>query len=262
MLDAGYGEVLPLKQIDLNCDMGESFGPWQMGQDTAIMPYITSANVACGLHAGDPSVMEATIRLAKEHGVAVGAHPGYPDLQGFGRRVIPMGHAEIRSYVLYQIGALWAIARRLGVELTHVKAHGALYNIGAADRQVALSLAEAVAGFSKEVSLFCLPGSELELAARELGLKVIGEGFVDRAYEPNGSLVDRKKPASVYSDPKLAADQALQLAAGGVTCKDGSHLALEVSTLCLHGDNSVAPDIARLVREALDRAGYKVTANR
>lgn len=251
-----------MKQIDLNCDMGESFGSWRMGHDAAIMPFITSANVACGLHAGDPSVMEATVRLAKQHNVAVGAHPGYPDMQGFGRRIIPMSPVEIRAYVLYQIGALWAIARGLGVELSHVKPHGALYNYAAVNRDLARPVAQAVASFSKDLPLFCLPGSEMEMAGGELGLLIVKEGFVDRAYEPNGSLVDRNKPGSVYSDPAAAAQQALGLAAGSVTCVDGSDLAVEVSTLCLHGDNPAARDIARQVRETLTGNGYEVTSHR
>lgn len=249
-----------MRQIDLNCDMGESFGIWRLGQDEQVMPHITSANVACGLHGGDPSVMIATVKLAKKWGVSVGAHPSFPDLQGFGRRPMKMSAEEIRGYVLYQIGALWAIAKAEGVKLVHVKPHGALYNVASMDKSVAYPIVSAIAGFSKELRLYCLPGSELEAAGHEFGLNVIAEGFVDRAYEPNGSLVDRNLPGSVASDAAQAVKQALLLASGEIVCRDGSLLKLSVGTLCIHGDTAGAPEIAREVNASLREAGYLVSA--
>lgn len=247
-------------QLDLNCDMGESFGIWRLGQDEQVMPHITSANVACGMHGGDPSVMQATVALAKKHGVSVGAHPSYPDLQGFGRRPMHLKPDEIRAYVLYQIGALWAIARSKGVDLAHVKPHGALYNVAAKDRSVADPVAKAIADFSHELSLYCLPDSALASAGEEYGLKVVPEGFVDRGYEPNGSLVDRNMAGAVASEPSQAVKQALLLAKGTVICRDGSTLHLSVSTLCVHGDTPGAPEIAHEVNAALTLAGYQLSA--
>ncbi len=249
-----------MSAIDLNADMGESFGAWQMGQDEALMPHITSANVACGAHAGDPSVMAATIRLAWQHGVSVGAHPGYADLQGFGRRAIAMSPGEVTALVLYQIGALWSIARSEGVELRHVKPHGALYNSAASDRRLADAIARAIRQFSPSLVFFCLAGSEMEAAGREHGLQVAREGFADRAYEANGLLASRGKQGSVLSSPERAASQALRLADGNVTALDGSELSLQVDTICIHGDTPGADGIARSVRAALAGAGHQVAA--
>jgi UPF0271 protein len=249
-----------LKQIDINCDMGESYGVWRLGRDQEVMPHITSANVACGFHAGDPSVMLATVKLAQQFGVSVGAHPSFPDLQGFGRRAMELSADEIRGCVLYQLGALWAVARSVGVELRHVKPHGALYNVASKEHAVAGPIAEAVAAFSRELALFCLPSSQLELAGRESGLITVPEGFVERAYEPNGTLVDRRKPGATLADIGAAAQQALMLASGSVTCHDGSTLALSVSTLCIHGDNPDAPEIAQAVRSTLLAHGFEPMA--
>src|SRR5438874_2375935 len=188
------------RSIDLNCDMGESFGPWKMGSDAEVMPHITSANIARGAHAGDPNVMAATVALARQHGVAIGAHPGFPDLQGFGRREIRFSADEILNMVLYQIGALWAIARAAGVELHHVKPHGALYNMACVDAAMARPIVQAVRAFSPALAVYCLPASRLEEEALQEGLIAIPEGFVDRAYEPNGSLVDRNRPGAVASE--------------------------------------------------------------
>jgi 5-oxoprolinase (ATP-hydrolysing) subunit A len=248
------------RAIDLNSDMGESFGSWRMGQDDELMPHITSANIACGAHAGDPNVMRATIRLAKKHKVQIGAHPGFPDLQGFGRRPMQLAPDEIEASVLAQIGALWAIARSEGVELAHVKAHGALYNMAASDRLVALPIARAVAHFSREVYLYCLPGSQQEEVAHEYGIRTVAEGFIDRAYEPNGSLVDRNTPGAVVSDPAEGARHALALANGSISTRGNSVLRLKVRTLCIHGDNPNAAQIARAAFAALLLAGYTVQA--
>ncbi len=244
--------------MDLNCDMGEGYGPWRMGRDDEIMPFITSANVACGAHAGDPNVMSATVRLAREHGVAVGAHPGYPDLNGFGRRNMHLDPAEVERWVLYQIGALYAIARSEGVDLSHVKPHGALYNAATQQRPLADAIARAVRAFSRDFPLYCPPNSEMDHAATDLGVKVIKEGFADRAYEPNGSLTDRSIPDSVHASPGRAAGQALQFTQGWVQCRDGSRLTIEVNSICVHSDTPGAPDIVRAVRAALEAKGIPI----
>jgi UPF0271 protein len=239
-------------QIDLNCDMGESFGAYRLGDDAAILPYIRSANVACGWHAGDPLVMEATVRLCAAAGVRVGAHPSTPDLQGFGRREMSLSPEEAEAFVLYQVGALAAFTRAAGVELTHVKAHGALYNQAAKDRSLAGAVARGVARFSRELVLVGLAGSALLAAAAEAGLKSAGEGFPDRAYEPDGSLRSRRLPGAVLHDPAQIAANAVQLARHGIVTSQGR---VAVETLCLHGDNPAAVAAAQAVRKALDEAG-------
>jgi UPF0271 protein len=244
--------------MDINCDMGEGFGPWQMGRDEEIMPFITSANVACGAHAGDPNAMAATVRLARKHGVAVGAHPGYPDLNGFGRRVLPIDPLEVGRWILYQLGALYAIARSEGVELSHVKPHGALYNAAAKDQALAEAIANAVKAFSTELLFFCPPGSEMHNAARKIGLSVTREGFADRAYEPSGLLMNRSSPGSVHTKPEQGVEQALQLAEGWVRCSDGTSLRLEVDSICIHSDTPGAPEMIRAVRAAFVKDGVPV----
>ncbi|MBF6611879.1 MAG: LamB/YcsF family protein [Chloroflexi bacterium] len=249
-----------MKQIDLNCDMGESYGVWRMGRDAEIMPFVTSANVACGAHAGDPNVMAATVRMAREHGVAVGAHPGYPDLAGFGRRPMALTPDEITRWLLAQIGALWAIARSEGVELCHVKPHGALYNEAARDEAVAYAVVRAVKSFSPLMPLVCLTASIAAQLSQQEGLTTLLEGFADRAYQPNGSLAHRQEAASVYSSPQVAAAQAVQLAEGSVTALDGSTLRVQVDTICVHSDTPNAPAIAQEVGRRLREAGYQVAA--
>ncbi|HEY0072393.1 MAG TPA: 5-oxoprolinase subunit PxpA [Chloroflexia bacterium] len=248
------------RTIDLNADVGESFGAWRLGHDSEMMPYITSANVACGGHAGDPNVMAATVKLCVSHGVSVGAHPGYPDLPGFGRRVMAFTPEEIRQFVLYQVGALWAIARAHGVELRHVKPHGALYNVAVRDREVAEAIAGAVRDFSRGLPLVCLAGSIAEEVSRGMGLYTLPEGFADRAYEPGGELRDRKLPGSVYHEPGVVAEQVVALASGNVRAVDGSTLGLHVDTICLHSDTPEAALFAKVAREALEGAGYVVAA--
>jgi UPF0271 protein len=240
--------------------MGESFGHWRIGQDEELMPHITSANIACGAHAGDPNVMRATIRLAKKHKVQIGAHPGFPDLQGFGRRPMQMAPDEIEASVLAQIGALWAIARSEGADLSHIKAHGALYNMAAVDKVVALPIVRAIVHFSRDLYLYCLPGSQQEVVAKEHGIKTVGEGFIDRAYEPNGSLADRSMPGAVILDPAEGARHALMLANGSTGTRSNSVIRLKVGTLCVHGDNPSAAQIARSSYAALLLAGYTVQA--
>jgi len=247
------GEV----KIDLNCDMGESFGRYTLGNDEAIMPFISSANIACGLHAGDPLVMRQTMRLAKQYGVVVGAHPGWPDLQGFGRREMSLPSDAVEALVLYQIGALYAIARAEGVELHHVKPHGALYNQAAQDKALASALARAVKRFSVDLILVGLAGSGLVEAGVEAGLKVSNEGFPDRNYNPDGTLMSRKLAGAVIESPEEVAANAIRLAREGI---DFSRQRIRIDTLCLHGDNPHAVQNAELVRDALEKAGIKIAA--
>jgi UPF0271 protein len=242
-------------RIDLNCDMGESYGRYSLGDDAAVMPFITSANVACGLHAGDPTVMQATIRLAKRNGVAVGAHPSWPDLQGFGRREMTMTQEEVEAFVLYQLGALAGIAKANGVSLRHVKAHGALYNQAAKDKGLAEAIARAARAFDRELIFIGLAGSALIEAGLEMGLRVANEGFPDRRYQADGTLVPRTQPRAIIEDLQEVAAQAVGLAKEGIDF--GGHR-VGVETLCLHGDNPRAAENARLVREALEKSGIEV----
>jgi len=245
--------------IDLNSDLGESFGPWPMGQDAALMDSITSANVACGFHAGDPGVMRATIALAREKGVAIGAHPGFQDLVGFGRREIKASPSEVEDLVLYQVSALAGMAAAQGAALQHVKAHGALYNMACRDRALADAIARAVAAFDRSLILFGLPGSELLRAGEAAGLAVAAEVFADRAYDPDGSLTARSKPGSVIHDTPKVVERAIKMVRDQkVIAVDGSTIALRADTICLHGDTPGAADHARAVRAGLEHAGIKI----
>jgi UPF0271 protein len=249
------------RRIDLNADMGESFGPWPMGHDERLMSSITSANIACGFHAGDPQVMRRTLGLARTHGVAVGAHPGFPDLVGFGRREMRASPAEIEDFVLYQVAALAGMARAEGLTLQHVKAHGALYNMAAGDETLAAAIARGVAAFDRSLILFGLPNSALLTAGRAAGLRVAAEAFADRAYDPDGSLQSRSKPGSVIHDPQTVVARAVRMVTtGAVVATNGTTIALEADTLCLHGDTPGAADLAARVREALEQAGVQVTS--
>ncbi len=245
--------------IDLNCDMGESFGRYTLGNDGAMMPYITSANIACGLHAGDPLVMERTVRLAQAHGVGIGAHPGFPDLQGFGRRTMHLAPEEAEAFVLYQIGALAAFAQAAGAELVHVKPHGALYNLAAQDRPLAEAIARAVARFSRHLILVGLANSCLVEAGVEAGLPVAREAFADRAYEADGSLRSRRLPGALLQDPARAAEQVVSIARDGlVVAYTGEKVPVQAETICLHGDTPTAAEIAKIIRETLKVAGIEV----
>ena len=247
-------------RIDLNGDVGESFGAWSLGEDEALIPHVTSVNVAAGLHAGDPGTIERTIGLAIRHGAAIGAHPGYPDLAGFGRRAMALSPDEIEASVLYQVAAVAGFARAAGTALRHVKAHGALYNRGARDRAAADAIARAVRRFDPSLVLVGLAGSELVAAGREAGLRVAEEAFADRAYEPDGSLRSREHADAVLSDPHAAATQALAIVRGELTARDGSPLRPRADTICVHGDLPGAAARARAVREALEAAGVEVRA--
>ena len=230
-------------KIDINCDMGEN-----IGNDEAIMPYITSTNIACGLHAGDSKTMQETVRLAKRHGVAIGAHPGWKDVEGFGRREMTLPLKEVEALILYQVGALYAIAKTEGVELQHVKPHGALYNQAAQDRALANAVARAVKRFSGELVLFGLAGSSLIEAGIEMGLRVANEGFPDRNYNPDGTLVSRKQPNAVIEMPEEVAAHALQLIEDGILFEGKL---VQVDTLCLHGDHPNVVENAKLIRDNL-----------
>lgn len=241
--------------------MGESFGAYSIGADEMLMPLITSANIACGFHAGDPRVMQRTVQLAIRYGVAIGAHPGFRDLEGFGRRVIDATPDEIQADVLYQIGALDAFARAAGKKLVHVKAHGALYNLAAVKPAIARALARAVVNFDSSLVFVGLAGSSMLDVARELGLRVAREGFCDRAYTPDGNLMSRREPGSLIDDPQRAARQALQMVVEQtVTASNGEKISMSVDTLCIHGDSLNAPAIARAVRETLEKNGVIVKA--
>lgn len=244
-------------KIDLNCDMGEGFGRYSLGDEEAIMPHITSANVACGLHAGDPLVMARTVRLAKHYRVAVGAHPGWPDLQGFGRREMALAPEEAEALVLYQIGALAGLARAEGVELAHVKPHGALYNQAAADRSLADAVARAIRRFSRDLILVGLAGSALVEAGLEQGLRTASEAFPDRGYAPDGRLLPRGRPGALIEEPEQVAARALQLAREGISFGGRQ---VQPDTLCLHGDHPRAAENARLIRGVLIENGIAVEA--
>ncbi|HUI88888.1 MAG TPA: 5-oxoprolinase subunit PxpA [Anaerolineales bacterium] len=244
-------------KIDLNCDMGESFGLYKLGDDEGVMPFITSANIACGYHAGDPRVMRSVIRLAKKYNVAVGAHPGWPDLQGFGRREMNLSPEETEAFVLYQIGALAGFATAEGTELRHVKPHGALYNQAAKDHLLANAIARAVKTFSADLILIGLAGSSLIEAGIESGLHVAKEGFPDRNYNPDGTLASRKQPNAIIEPPDEVADHALALAQNGIDFA-GQHI--QVDTLCLHGDNLNAAENARRIRTVLTENKISVAA--
>lgn len=248
-------------RVDLNCDMGESFGRWELGADRAIMPHISSANIACGAHAGDPAVMRRTVQLASRHGVACGAHPGFADLAGFGRREIPVSPAEAADLVLYQLGALSAIAASEGVALRHVKAHGALYNMAARDRSLADAIASAVASFDRSLRFFGLSGSGMLDAGRQAGLEVAAEGFADRAYEPDGSLTPRSTVGSVIDDLDLVVARAVKMVRDGrVQARNGAEIPLRVDTICVHGDTPGSDRLAASLRAGLENAGIEVAA--
>ena len=246
-------------RIDLNSDLGESFGPWPMGQDSALMDSISSANVACGFHAGDPGTMRATIALAREKGVAIGAHPGFPDLVGFGRREMKASPAEVHDFVLYQVAALAGMAAAQGVRLQHVKAHGALYNMACRDRALADAIARAVASLDRSFILFGLPNSELIHAGEAAGLRTAAEVFADRAYDPDGSLTARSKPGSVIHDTAVVVARAVRMVKDrNVVATDGSIVPLQADTICLHGDTPGAAEHARAVRQGLEAAGIAI----
>ena len=248
-------------RIDINSDMGESFGAYTIGHDAGLMKSITSANIAAGFHGGDPSVLRETIRLAKSHGVAVGAHPSYPDLVGFGRRAMAVSPKEAEDFCLYQIAAVAGVAQAEGVRMQHVKPHGALFNMAVRNAELSAAIARAVAAFDSSLILFGLPGSEILNAGRADGLRVAAEVFADRAYEPDGSLASRRKPGSVIHDAAAVVARAIRMVKEHtVVAIDGSVVALEADTICVHGDTPGSDELAARIRAGLETAGVTVKA--
>lgn len=246
-------------QIDMNSDSGESFGSWTMGDDAAMAGIVSSLNVACGFHAGDPDVARATCRSAAQNGVAVGAHVAYPDLQGFGRRVMDMAHDELVNAVIYQIGALQALALASGTRVSYVKPHGALYNRIAKDAAQATAVAEGIATVDPSLPILVLPNSQIAEAAEHAGLRAVPEIFADRGYSPDGSLVSRREPGAVLHDAEeIAARVVRMVTEGKVTAVDGTDVPVSAESVCVHGDTPGSVDIARSVRAALDAAGVEV----
>jgi UPF0271 protein len=248
-------------RIDINSDLGESFGAYTIGHDAGLMKAITSANVAAGFHGGDPSVLRETIRMAKANGVAVGAHPGFPDLVGFGRRELNVTPKEAEDFVLYQVAAVAGVARAEGVALQHVKPHGALFNMAVRNRELSDAIARGVAAFDKTLILFGLPGSEILAAGRAAGLRVAAEVFADRAYEPDGSLASRRKAGAVIHDADAVVARAIQMIkARSVVAVDGSIVKVEADTICVHGDTPGSDVLAAKIRAGLEAAGVTVKA--
>lgn len=250
-----------MRTLDLNCDMGESFGAWKMGDDRAIMPLITSANVACGFHAGDPSTIRATVRLAVDHGVAVGAHPSYPDLQGFGRRAMQISAQECYDLVVYQAGAVEAFARAAGATLHHVKIHGMLYNVAAKDEGLADAIARATKDLGGGVMLYALSGSLMMEAAQRHGVRAVGEVFADRSYQGDGTLTPRGQPGAMITDEAASVAQVLMMVEQGkLRSLDGVEVPVEAGTLCLHGDQPGAVRFAQALRAAFKERGIALRA--
>jgi UPF0271 protein len=245
--------------IDLNCDMGESFGAWTTGGDAALMDFVSSVNIACGFHAGDASVIRKTVETAISKGVRIGAHPSFPDLQGFGRREMKMPSAEIFDLVLYQVAALKGICEALGAKLDHVKPHGALYNAAAKNAEMSAAIAEAVKKIDDNLIFYGLSGSFLISEAERLGLRTASEVFADRTYQADGTLTPRSAPNALISDPNQSITQVLQMIFDRqVTAAGGEKVALKAETVCIHGDGAKALDFARLINAELTKRGIKI----
>ena len=247
--------------MDLNSDLGEGYGRWALGDDAALLEVVTSANVACGFHAGDPATIDRTVRTAVEHGVRVGAQVSYPDLAGFGRREMDVAPGDLTADVLYQLGALEAFARAAGDRVRYVKPHGALYNRIARDPVQAAAVVEAIRRYDPALPLLTLPGSAAMEAAAEAGIAAVGEGFADRGYTAEGRLVSRREPGAVLDDPERVATRAVAMATEGrVETADGGEVTVEIASLCVHGDTPGAVGLARAVRAALEEAGVALEA--
>ena len=250
-----------MKMIDLNCDMGESYGAWKMGADAGVMPFISSANIACGFHAGDPATIRTTVRLALDSGVAVGAHPSLPDLMGFGRRVMRISPQEMYDLVVYQAGAVEAFARVAGAKLHHVKCHGALYNMAVNDEALSEAMVRAVKDLGPEVILYALSGSKTLEAGKKSGIRVLGEVFGDRGYSDDGTLAPRDKSGGMIEDAEASVKQVLGMIEGGyVTSLAGKRVAVTADTLCLHGDQPGAVVFAQTLRKVFSEKGITVVA--
>lgn len=248
-----------MKKIDLNCDLGESFGNYKIGLDDEVIRHISSANVACGFHASDPLVMQKTVALAKENGVCIGAHPGFPDLVGFGRRNMSVSPAEAKALVQYQIGALDAFCKAAGVKLCHVKPHGALYNMAGKDEILAQAVCEGIFEYDSNLILLGLSGSKMIEAGKKIGLRTASEVFADRAYEADGSLVARSKPGAVITDENLAVSRVVEMVKNGrVTSITGNEIEIKADSICLHGDGVKAVEFAKRIKEELLRNDVEI----
>lgn len=252
-----------MKKIDLNCDLGESFGTYKIGKDEEVLSFISSANVACGFHAGDPHVINQTVQLAKKYGVAIGAHPGFQDLVGFGRRTMAVSPKDVYDLVLYQIGALAAFCKAHEVKLSHVKPHGALYNMAAVDANLAEAIAKAVRIFDPTLSLYGLAGSKLIEAGEKYGLHTVSEVFADRTYQPNGTLTPRTQEGAVIHDSNVAIKQVLQMVKEQtVQTTTGEIIPIKADSICVHGDNDHALQFVKELRQALTNEGITIKAIR
>lgn len=245
--------------VDLNSDIGESFGAYKMGLDEEVAKFISSANIACGFHAGDPTVMDTTVKIAVQNNVSIGAHPGFPDLVGFGRRNMDILPEDVTNIITYQIGAIMAFARKYDAKLQHVKAHGALYNMAAKDEKLADAIAKAIANVDK--SLICVGqgNNEMEKAAKRYGIKYACEVFADRNMNPDGTLVSRKLPNAMITDDDLACQRVLQMVKSGkVEAVDGSLIEVKADTICVHGDNPKAVEFAKKIRRTLEENDVEI----
>lgn len=248
-----------MKRVDLNSDMGEGFGAWTMGDDERVLQFVSSANIACGFHAGDPSVMRRTVHAAAQRGVAIGAHPGLPDLAGFGRRNIDIAPETVYDIVVYQVGAMIGVARAAGISVAHVKAHGALYNMAVEDAALAGAIARAVHDVDANLIFYALPGTPLLSEAASVGLRTASEVFADRGYEADGSLTRRGTPGALIHDPEVAAQRAVRMVLEQVVeARDGTLVNVQPDTICVHGDGPQAAAIARLLRLRLEEAGVSI----
>ena len=248
-----------MHKIDLNCDLGESFGNYKLGMDADIIPLVSSANVACGYHASDPLVMNKTIAMAKEAGVRVGAHPGFPDLMGFGRRNMDVSPAEAKAYTLYQLGALDAFCKAHGVKMQHVKPHGAMYNMAGKDYALSKAICEAIYEYDKDLIVMALSGGELVHAAEDMGLKVAREVFADRAYEEDGSLVNRRKEGAMITDENQAIARVVRMIKDQkVTAITGKDIPIKADSVCVHGDGVKALAFVKKIRETLTAEGVEI----
>lgn len=246
-------------RVDLNSDLGESFGRYTLGMDEKIIPLITSANVACGFHASDPVVMEKTIAMAEKANIRVGAHPGFLDLMGFGRRNMVISPEEAKAYTLYQVGALAAFAQAKGCRLQHVKPHGALYNMAAKDYELSRAICEGIYGFDKDLIVLALSGGELARAAKDMGMRVAQEVFADRAYEADGTLVNRRKEGAMITDEEEAISRVIRMVKEKkVTAVTGNDISIEADSVCVHGDGQKALAFVERIRAALQKEGIAI----
>ena len=248
-----------MPKIDLNCDLGESFGTYKLGMDDKVIPLISSCNIACGFHASDPAVMKKTVAMAKEAGIGIGAHPGFPDLMGFGRRNMKVTPSEAAEYITYQLGALYGFAKSAGVAIQHVKPHGALYNMAGADYDLALAIAKAIQDFDPEIILLGLSGSQSIKAAQDIGLPCAKEVFADRGYMPDGSLMPRSLEGAVIKDENEAIERVLRMVLENkITACDGNDIDIIPESVCVHGDNEKALEFVSKIRAALEKEGIEI----